>query len=244
MRSGKIIIIFSLLAALLLQAVSCTEKDAAPPVISLLSPQSGDTLMTGEKSAAVLELRDNSELLQYTIIMRIKNDPIAGNVMEPYLAGKGVAIFGQELLDTFWFDIPKERAAGVYLLQASAIDLAANPSNEIEIEVSLRNPIDMESPVIQVSSLNDSGSNIYAPNAGIRIEGTALDNRELGAMRIEIFKANGERVSLLDMSLSRVSNAFATSIAAPAEAGHYNLLLTVADNVNNLTSRTYALQVQ
>lgn len=244
MRSGKIILIFSLLATLLLQAASCTEKDAAPPVISLLSPQPGDTLLTGQETGAVLELRDNRELLQYTVIMRIKNDPIAGNVMEPYLAGKGVAIFGQELRDTFWFDIPKERAAGVYLIQASAIDLAANPSNEIEIEILLRNPMDTKSPVIEVSSLNDSGSNVYAPNAGIQIEGTATDNRELGALRLEIFKANGERVSVLDMSLSGNKKAFANTIAAPAEAGHYNLVLTVADNVNNLTSRTYALQVQ
>jgi|GEM_PF-3351629 len=244
MRSGKIITILLFIGTLLLQAASCTEKDAAPPVVSLLSPQQGDTLMTGQRSAAVLELRDNSELLQYTVIMRIKNNPLAGNVMEPYLAGKGVAIFGQELRDTFWFDIPKERAAGVYLLQASAIDLAANPSNEIEIEIALRNPMDTENPTLEVSSLNDSGSNVYVPNADIQIEGKATDNRELGAMRLEIFKANGERINQLEMSLSGVNNDFASSIAAPAEVGSYNLVFTVADNVNNLISRSYAVQVQ
>ncbi len=234
----------SIIAGLLLMAASCTEKDAAPPVIRLLSPKGGDTLFTGTAVPAIVELKDNRDLLQYTVIIRIKEDPIAGNIMEPYLAGEGIAVFGTELIDTYNFDIPRERAAGTYLLQASAIDLAANPSQEIEIEVTMINSLDNTKPSFEVNSLDESGTNEYNPNATINIEGSASDNRELGGIRIEIFNGKGERLKMLEAGLTGFNDAFATSVSAPSDAGNYVLQMTVADHANNMRVKNFNLVIK
>jgi len=234
----------SLVAGMLLMAASCTEKDAAPPVIRLISPEAGDTLSTGQVVPAIVELKDNRDLLQYTLIMRIKEEPIAGNIMEPYLAGEGIAVFGTELIDTYNFDIPAERAAGTYLLQASAIDLAANPSQELEIEVTMINGLDNTKPNFEVTSMDESGVNTYSPGAAIRIEGSASDNRELGGMRIEIFNGKGERLAKMEAGLSGMVDAFATSLNAPSNAGNYLLQITIADHANNLRTKDFNLEIK
>lgn len=221
----------------------CKGEDTTAPSVVITEPSEGDTMVTGNTMAVIVDFKDDRELLNYTAIVRIATPTLAGNVMEPLEYGDTDALFGDEITDTHQVEIPLERAAGEYELEITATDMNANNSAKKTRHIILMNGEDQQHPQFSVSNLSDTQNNAFPAGSDIPVNGNAQDNRDLGGMRVQLRDLNNELVDVYEFQMQTTATNFNHAIPGPS-SGTYNMLITVADNANNQVERSYTIQMQ
>jgi hypothetical protein len=137
--------------------------------------------------------------------------------------------------------IPVDVAAGEYILTVQCTDAVGNDAMAKHVPFIIKNSTDLVSPVVQVTSLNDTMPNNFLTGGTISLQGTITDNNELG--NLEVFLINGSEGVEYDADLHLSSNPYALdhTITAPLIPGMYSLELYCHDKVNNVTLKSFVL---
>lgn len=232
------------IAILLMIVAACKEDDTTPPTVIIDEPGQNDTLLTGSNLTMISDLNDDRDLMNYTAVMKIKESPLSGNVLDPFQFGNTFQLFSATVSDTQIINIPEARAAGTYQLEVRATDMNANNSETKTRDIVLLNAADQENPQFEVTSLSDTQANTYQAGSNISVEGNASDNEDLGGIRIVIRELDNTQVSVAEFQMQTTATNFSYSIQGPSSVGTYNMIVTVADNVNNQREKFYTIKMQ
>lgn len=262
MKRRTLLIAFAFSTALFFTSCGVNDNDPAEipkPVISGLELGIGNSKIAYIGSDLHIEAEIVAEEIIDKISVEIHKEDGSGNEIKveyTEFSGKKNTTFHKHI------DIPAETTAGEYHFHLSVKDKNGKETT-VEEDISIQELVDIESPVITITSAPTSGQN-FSNGQSISISGTATDNVSLAGMLIALVyeadtisdeQVTGANTSVIVLLHTHTFNSekfhnFTTSIAVGAEmdqnmtpapiggnnawkSGNYYLLVKVKDAKNN-----------
>lgn len=231
--------ILMMLFAGIIAITSCKkeENDDEAPVISVSTPSNNFSVNTGSEIHFEAVFTDNAELAQYKIEIHNAFDghehTHKTQEADPWETVIIEDITGKSHNATQHIDVPADVAAGPYHMIVTCIDASGNEAEFVEVEFTIVNITDTESPVLSISSPTDDQQ--FNIGDDIVIMGTVTDNIEVEAVEIIMEReADETEVADEDIHVHAAQGDINVTVSTNGfSAGHYHVHITATDHVNN-----------
>jgi hypothetical protein len=238
--------LFFLLILIVLASCGKDPVDTQATEINVIKPASNNIFFSGDTITFEARFTDNQALSQFKIEIH-ENFDNHGHKKRTfawfYLYIGNLA--GKDQVVTLDIPIPVDIEAGNYDFLVKATDIEGNESEEVELDIILKNSTDTSAPEVIITSLDESGSNEVIRGNPIGITGTATDNKGLKQLEIKLFDENTkQKVFEKTIILNGLSASFNEVIqTAPLAKGDYHLEIICYDLVRNITELEFEITV-